>query len=100
MAPWPFPERRREPRKATSGPVLIRPVDSTEAAFTGELVDVSPSGFRARHHFARLQAGELVEFDHAQGKGIARVVWVRIVGPSVETGFLVTEWWDPGAPAG
>jgi hypothetical protein len=54
------------------------------------LMDRSTSGFRAEHDSSELTCGQLVEFQlEASDPRIARVVWTRIAGGRVETGFLL-----------
>jgi hypothetical protein len=82
-------ENRREPRRAADGEVRVwfglpRPLE-----IQGRLVDVSSSGFRMAHGYAALEAGQTVEFSHLEATGRARVVWTRIAGARVESGFLV-----------
>ncbi len=55
----------------------------------GRLVDVSSSGFRMSHGYTALESGQTVEFSHLEATGRARVVWTRISGERVESGFLV-----------
>jgi hypothetical protein len=54
-----------------------------------ELMDVSPSGFRACHHYTALSAGQRVRFHAGQAEGIAVVVWNLVKGAEVESGFLI-----------
>ena len=82
-------EKRREPRRAASGSVRVRFTDPKAMEIEGRLIDVSPGGFRMSHHFASLEAGQMVEFVHVEARGHARVIWNRIADDTVETGFLV-----------
>ena len=82
-------ERRKEERKPAQGTVSLTVSDPVPIVFQGELVDVSPSGFRAAHHHAVLQTGHAVLFEHPNGKGTARAAWTRIAGGNIETGFFV-----------
>jgi hypothetical protein len=82
-------ESRREPRRAAEGAVRVwfgypRPFE-----IQGRLVDVSTNGFRMTHAYVALEAGQIVDFSHSEATGRARVVWNRIAGVRVETGFLV-----------
>jgi hypothetical protein len=73
---------RRHPRVAVS---LAIPLHLTRRVFfPAELVDVSPTGFRARHHSRGLKRGTVV---HAWGFVTARVVWTRQCGGISESGF-------------
>ncbi len=84
----PVQELRREPRRPAEGAVTFRFEGKT---FKGQLVDTSPSGFRARHEYPELVAGLTVRFSHPEGTGRARIVWNRIFGVTVESGFLILE---------
>jgi len=85
----PGSEHRREHRRSASGPVLIRVGYPKNYEVEGRLVDVSPSGFRMLHNCHTLETGQTVTFSHREAHGNARVVWIRIVGEMVETGFFV-----------
>jgi hypothetical protein len=86
----PFDEKRREPRQPANGNVAVDPQDPIVGeGFEGMLVDVSAGGFRARHQCPSLYPGLVVSFRHAKDRGQARVVWNRILGEEVESGFLV-----------
>src|SRR5262245_29998646 len=82
-------EKRKETRGSGNGPVRVKWQNPKEMEVNGKQKDYSPSGFRMRHESRALTAGQLVEFDHFAAKGRARVVWTRITGDVVETGFLV-----------
>jgi hypothetical protein len=89
MSPILHRENRREPRRSADGAVRVwfgrpRPLE-----IQGRLVDVSSSGFRMAHAYVALEAGQVVEFSHHEAAGRARVVWTRVAGVRVETGFLV-----------
>jgi hypothetical protein len=58
-------------------------------AIEGQLLDIAQSGFRARHECHTLFSGQVVEFQHARAQGRARVVWTRIVGDRIESGFFI-----------
>ena len=82
-------EQRREPRQPAEGPVLVRFADPQPLEILGQLVDVSPSGFRMAHANQSLQSGQMVEFSHSFAAGAARVMWNRILDQCVETGFRI-----------
>ncbi len=82
-------EKRRETRYPAEGPVRVRFADPQPAEIEGQLMDVSPSGFRMSHGNQSLQAGQMVEFAHPHAMGEARVMWNRILDQRVETGFLI-----------
>jgi len=63
--------------------------DPEPAEIRGRLVDISAGGFRAAHGHAALLAGQKVKFQHPSGKGIARVMWNRVVENEVESGFRI-----------
>ena len=82
-------ERRAAPRRAAHGPVKLRIESGSEPALSGELVDIATGGFRARHRFPGLRPGQTVVFEHRAGTGRACVVWTRIAGEEVESGFRI-----------
>jgi hypothetical protein len=82
-------DRRVERRFVAAGDVLFRFPDPLPCNVTGQLVDCSRSGFRAYHNYPALVSGQLVSFRHSQAEGKAQVVWNRILGEHVETGFVV-----------
>jgi hypothetical protein len=55
----------------------------------GKLLDHSAGGFRAQHGCTQLTCGQIVEFRLMAISGVARVVWTRILGDRVESGFLI-----------
>ena|SRR2546422_9867323 len=87
-------ELRREPRRAANGEVRFSFREAGSKLpprhVLGRLMDRSSSGFRAQHDCPQLSTGQVVQFrlpDTPKGK--ARVVWTRIMGDGVETGFLI-----------
>ena len=83
-------EKRREPRQAASGRLLIRAVEPANAPLVpGRLLDLSLHGFRAAHLCHNLMPGQEVDFEHDSAAGRARVVWNRILAGEVETGFFI-----------
>ena len=82
-------DRRSEKRYKGSGPLRLSFEDPSPQEITGQLMDYSKSGFRALHSYAALHTGQVVDFQHAVADGKARVMWNRIAGDSVETGFFV-----------
>jgi hypothetical protein len=82
-------EKRREMRQPAEGPVLVRFADPQPLEILGQLMDVSPRGFRMTHSNQSLHSGQMVEFSHPLAVGAARVMWNRIMDQRVETGFLI-----------
>jgi len=82
-------EKRREIRQPAEGPVLVSFSDPQRMEILGDLMDLSPSGFRMAHANQSLQSGQLVEFSHSLAIGVARVMWNRIMDHRVETGFRI-----------
>jgi hypothetical protein len=82
-------DKRREPRRAADGEVRVWFDGPRPLEIHGRLVDLSASGFRMAHSYVALEAGQTVEFSHLEATGRARVVWNRVAGARVETGFLV-----------
>jgi hypothetical protein len=82
-------EKRQEIRQPAEGPVLVNFSNPQPMEILGQLVDVSPSGFRMAHANQSLQSGQLVGFSHGLAIGTARVMWNRILDQRVETGFRI-----------
>jgi len=84
-------EQRREPRQAGGGEIRLQfgagMAKSDEVR--AKLLDRSARGFRAQHDCFQLTCGQIVEFRLMAAKGVARVVWTRILGDTVESGFLI-----------
>jgi hypothetical protein len=82
-------DQRRERRRAAVGEVIFH-FGETPKEVRARLIDRSATGFRAEHDSSDLACGQMVEFRfRACPKRIARVVWTRIAGGRVETGFLI-----------
>jgi hypothetical protein len=84
-----FEEKRRHPRRPATGSVQLLLEDPGLIEVSGLLIDVSRGGFRAAHSHSGLANGQIVRFRHEAGEGFARVVWNRISGREVQTGFLI-----------
>jgi hypothetical protein len=82
-------EKRRETRRPASGLVHVKISTPRPFEVVGRLLDISDSGFRMTHSYTPLASGQVVDFRHHEKAGQARVVWNRITGDSVETGFLI-----------
>ena len=82
-------ERRGASRFRTKGHVkLWWPAQGAEPIW-GKLVDTSRTGFRASHNCLGLGAGQTVGFELSGSQGLARVVWTRVLGDRVESGFAL-----------
>ena len=82
-------EQRREPRRAAVGEVIFQFGDARKEV-RARLVDRSTTGFRAEHDSSELTCGQVVEFQlGTSARRVARVIWTRIAGGRVETGFLI-----------
>jgi len=89
-------DRRKEPRIAAEGEVVLAPEGPRPVLITARLCDISSSGFRAQHNSPSLETGTIVQFRDASAAGRnalaggrARVVWNRNVGGHWESGFLI-----------
>ena len=82
-------DRRQSERHAADGEVVLLPESPQLVELRGNLLDVSETGFRVGHNCMTLASGQIVAFVHATGCGKARVVWNRVHGQSVETGFVI-----------
>jgi hypothetical protein len=89
-------DRRGEPRDPADGEVRLCQAQMPGGPFVGHLLDMAVTGFRARHNRFTLGAGELVAFEFAGRRGLARAVWTRIIADQVETGFRICR--DKGPP--
>jgi len=81
-------DRRRELRQPAKGKVVVR-IDQGKTVICGEMVDVSPSGFRIRYRGNILQAGSDVDISYPWGEVKASIVWVRAEDGWTEVGFLI-----------
>ena len=93
------PGPRSERREAAEGEVIFHLAGTTGQQFRARLLDVSPHGFRAEHAIPTLSVGTELSFEHPGRSGKAVIVWNRIVGAGVQTGFFVKEARD-SKPAG
>jgi hypothetical protein len=82
-------DRRSERRHKGQGSLKLSFDDPAPQEITGQLMDYSTHGFRATHAYTALHTGQVVDFRHAVAGGKARVMWNRIAGDRVETGFFV-----------
>ena len=83
------PERRRKERRTAEGEVVLFFEDPVPVEIGGRLMDLNTTGFRASHQHAALRGGQVVSFQHSFAQGFAQVVWNRIVGNLVESGFQI-----------
>jgi hypothetical protein len=84
-------ERRAELRIPIAGPVRLLPEGPLGKMVEGSVVDISAGGFRATHNCSGLSTGQIVSFQHLLARGRARVIWTRISGEQVESGFHYME---------
>jgi hypothetical protein len=84
--------RRGELRRRATGTGWMEPLDSIGRE-QFKLVDISPSGFCACHHYGALRAGQRVRFHHEQAEGVAMVIWNRVLGHDVQSGLLIVSDW-------
>jgi len=84
-------DERRRPRRPCSGEVLLLRDAHPFSEIRGTLRDISEEGFRVAHHCAELSAGQQVRFTHPFAQGVATLMWSRVVGENVESGFLVSD---------
>jgi hypothetical protein len=84
-------ERRIKPRRPAAGQVQLRQAQMPGVPFLGRLMDVSETGFRVHHDRFTLGSGELLSFEFSDRSGLACVVWNRIAGKQVETGFRICQ---------
>ncbi len=82
-------ERRTETRRSADLEIRLRPEGLMSSPVEGRLLDIAKSGFRARHSSPTIVSGLVVEFQFPGREGRARVVWTRILGDQIESGFQV-----------
>jgi len=87
-------DKRRESRDTGSGDISLVFADTNATSglreVSGRMLDHSARGFRAVHEFPGLTCGQMVQFRvPSASEGRARVIWTRISGARVETGFLI-----------
>jgi hypothetical protein len=80
-------ERRRETRQVAQGRVDLEWAAPAHRSLAGELVDISPSGFRVRHGDLLLTTGTEVRYSHSGSSGAAVVIWTRVFDGKVESGL-------------
>ena len=85
----PWLERRREPRISAAGEVKIYLDQPVMLEITAQLLDISSSGFRAKHMYPALQNGMVIQVRIEDVESTAVVVWNRILDEFVETGFIL-----------
>jgi hypothetical protein len=81
-------DRRVETRRMAAGDVTLW-LNGTPLTVSAHLMDLTKSGFRAHHSSPTLRSGYIVEFELAGVSGRAMVVWTRVLGDQVESGFLI-----------
>ncbi len=82
-------ERRKKERRPAEGEVVLFSGLPTPVEIRGHLADVSHGGFRAIHKDKTICPGGLFNFRHAFAEGSAQLIWTRIVGDHVESGFRI-----------
>jgi PilZ domain len=89
MRPELFPvERRKEKRQSTSGRVVLA-FEDPEVQVPGELKDESVSGLRVEHQYTDVRSGQFVRVLSDGDEKVARVMWNRRSGKSVESGLML-----------
>ena len=81
-------DRRVERRRMAAGDVTLG-LNGSPLTCPGHLMDLTKSGFRAQHSSPTLRSGHIIDFELAGVSGRARVVWTRVLGDQVESGFLI-----------
>jgi hypothetical protein len=79
-------DRRREPRQPASGTVTLTPADAP--SFTADLLDDSPSGFRAEYSEAGIRSGTELRVTTASAQHYrVKVAWTIVAGGKSQSGF-------------
>jgi len=89
QAPVNWEDRRAEARLKANGNVTLRLNEEYQVAFEARLMDISASGFRARHANSELRSGQECDFTLPGTRGKAKVVWNRTTPEFIETGFFI-----------
>ena len=84
------PERRREKRETTSGQVRLT-FEDTKVSVPGELMDISPGGFRIKHTYQEISLNQVARIEYCDGSRRARVAWNRRLGGEIESGFMAID---------
>ena len=82
-------DRRTEARHKAAGSVTLRLDEEYQVPFEARLMDVSASGFRARHANSQMRSGQVCDFTLPGTRGRAKAVWNRTTPEFIETGFLI-----------
>lgn len=88
-APVNWEDRRSEIRVKANGNVTLRLIEEYQVPFEARLMDISTSGFRARHANTEMRSGRECEFSLPGTRGKAKVVWNRTTPDFIESGFLI-----------
>ncbi len=88
-------ERRCEIRHRVDAEIRLWPESLDFTAIQGRVLDVANSGFRAQHDCQALGPGQFTRFEYQGVAGRACVVWNRISGGRVETGFRIVRLDSP-----
>lgn len=86
--------KRKDQRDTVAGNIALVFADTNATTglreVQGYLLDHSARGFRAEHEYPGLTCGQMVQYHlPASSAGQARVVWTRINGARVESGFFI-----------
>ena len=89
VQPINWEDRRAEARHKAAGSVTLRLDEEYQVPFEARLMDVSASGFRARHANSQLRSGQECDFTLPGTRGRAKAVWNRTTPEFIETGFVI-----------
>jgi len=78
-------ERRTEARAVSCGEVMLRPQKGV--LLRGEMVDISPGGFRIRYEGKRMKVGAHVEVLYPWNNTIAKIAWTIRSGDWIHAGL-------------
>lgn len=88
-APMNWEDRRAEARLKANGNVTLRLNEEYQVPFEAKLMDISASGFRARHANTELRSGQECDFSLPGTRGRAKVAWNRTTPEFIESGFFI-----------
>lgn len=82
-------DRRKAPRVARTGDVLISLHEPVERSIAAELIETSDLGFRVSHASRELVPGVIVQFSTPQRSGRARVIWTHVLEGRFVSGMML-----------
>lgn len=82
-------DRRKAPRSAKSGSVMISVSEPLETTVEAELIETSDMGFRISHKSRDLVPAVVVQYSAAHVSGKARVIWTHVREGRYISGLMI-----------